>query len=232
MEWSIIIFCFNEEKNIGKVIQSTIDFLNQPNYNNSEIIIINDGSKDQTEAVIQSYAHQFPQLIIQHLTDNQGIGNALNLGYDLSTKEYVCAIPGDGQFNIQELQSIQPFGANEFITFYRETKNYNIYRSLLTHFNLLFNKWVLKIDVPDVNWIKVYRQHQISKDHRQLNSSLVETEICAKLIKSNHTHIDYPSIYLDREHGIAKGGNWHTLKKAMAEIMQLYFIVRRYSSTS
>lgn len=230
MEWSIIIFCYNEEKSIGEVIQNTINFLNLDRYKNSEIIVVNDGSTDQTGKVIDSFINTFPLFITQHLITNQGIGNALNIGYDLASKDFVCAIPGDGQFDIEELSLVPTLKSKEFVTFYREEKKYNIYRNSLTLFNNWFNKWMLQIDIPDVNWIKVYHRYQIGREYRELNSSLVESEICAKLIKSGHQHIDLPSKYLDRRHGIPKGGNWRTLKMAICEVIYLYFIVLRFPS--
>lgn len=229
MEWSIIIFCYNEEKNIAKVIQNTIDFLLQPENENSEIIVVNDGSSDESATIIDLFKYDFPQFSIIHLPKNRGIGNALNTGYDCSKKEFVCAIPGDGQFDISELEVLSTLDKNQFATFYRTNKNYDIYRALLTKLNYLFNRFFLNIHVPDVNWIKVYQQHQIDRKMRTLNSSLVESEIVAKLIKEGYTHIDYPSKYLKREYGIAKGGNWHTLKKAISEVSLLFFIIRSYS---
>ncbi|MCO5229663.1 MAG: glycosyltransferase [Chitinophagales bacterium] len=228
MKWSIIIFCYNEEFNIAKTIQDVINWLSTPNYFGSEIIIINDGSTDKTADVIQSFIGKFSNLSIINLEYNQGIGNALNKGYDLAVNQYVCAVPGDGQFDVNELSNVNEFGFNEFVTFYRLSKDYNLYRSFLTSFNQQFNKRILKLNVPDVNWIKVYRLEQLSKQHRQLNSSLVESEICAKLIKQGYRHFDYPSQYLRREFGQAKGGSWNTLKKAIMEVFHLYLTVSKY----
>jgi glycosyltransferase involved in cell wall biosynthesis len=229
MELSIIIFCYNEEKNIHQVIQKAIDFLSQKRYSNSEIIIINDGSTDETASIIDSYKNSFIQT--QHVYPNQGIGNALNTGYNLATKEYVCAIPGDGQFDIFEINHAPDFDNKHFVAFNRIQKNYGFYRSALTHFNQYFNQWILKIDIQDVNWIKIYKKEQIQAKYRTLNSSLVETEICAKLLKSGIRHIDLSSEYLERKFGDAKGGNWRTLKKAIAEIFQLYIAVKKFPPT-
>lgn len=228
MELSIIIFCYNEEKNISEVIQKTIDFLSQERYLNSEIIVINDGSTDDTASIVNLFANSTPSIRIEHIYPNQGIGNTLNMGYNLATKEYVCAIPGDGQFDIFEINNAPSFDDGYFVVFNRKKKNYGLYRSALTYFNQYFNQWVLKIDIQDVNWIKIYRKHQIHQKYRTLNSSLVESEICAKLLKSGIKHIDFPSEYLDRKYGSAKGGNWRTLKKAIADIFQLYFIIKKF----
>ncbi len=228
MELSVIIFCYNEEQNISAVLKNTILFLSRAQYKNSEIIVINDGSTDKTGAIAESFTAKFPSYAVRHIYPNQGIGNALNTGYNLASKEFVCAIPGDGQFDIFEIDQINKIRENQFVTFYRKEKNYNTYRSFLTNFNQWFNRKFLKIDVPDINWIKIYRREQIDKKYRVLNSSLVESEICGKLIKSGYTHKDYPSKYQVREYGEAKGGNIKTLIQAVSEILLLYRIIRKF----
>ncbi|MCO5233305.1 MAG: glycosyltransferase family 2 protein [Chitinophagales bacterium] len=232
MEWSIIIFCYNEEGNITKVIQNTISFLQNSTYNNSEIIIVNDGSTDDTAREINQFEGKFSNLKIINIPKNKGIGNALNTGYHNATRDYICAVPGDGQFDIKELAQVGAFLENEFVTFYRVQNNYDWYRGFLTKMNTLFNRYFLKIDISDVNWIKVYRKHQIKPEFRELNSSLVESEITAKLIKRGYVHIDYPSQYHQRVYGKAKGGSWKTLKKAMYELFKLYLIVLKFPKQS
>src|SRR5690606_33597640 len=117
------------------------------------------------------------------------------------------------QFDISEINLAPDFDEGYFVVFNRKKKNYGLYRSALTYFNQYFNQWILKINIKDVNWIKIYRKNHLHQKHRRLNSSLVESEICAKLIKSGVKHIDLPSEYLERNFGSAKGGNWKTLRK-------------------
>lgn len=228
MNLSIIIFCYNEEYSIGAVIENTIQFLSRPSYQNSEIIIVNDGSTDNTRTIIDSFKGRHSNYIIKHIYPNQGIGNALNVGYDTASKDFICAIPGDNQFNIYEIDQIKGIKENEFVTFYRKKKNYNMYRGFLTSFNQWFNKLFLKLDVPDINWIKIYRLEHMDIKYRTLKSSLVESEICAKLIKIGNTHSDYPSTYLPRKYGKSKGGSFKTLKQALSEVIVLYREVRKF----
>ncbi len=51
---AIIIACYNEEKVIGRTIESLLS----SSYNNFRLIIVNDGSKDNTAEIIQSYAQK------------------------------------------------------------------------------------------------------------------------------------------------------------------------------
>lgn len=89
-EFLIIIPAFNEEKNISKVLDSIIS-LQLP----IDILVINDGSKDQTVR----NAKPFLVNIISHPT-NLGYGSAIQTGYRFAANRkypYVIVFDGDGQ---------------------------------------------------------------------------------------------------------------------------------------
>ncbi|MDW8273872.1 MAG: glycosyltransferase family 2 protein, partial [Chitinophagales bacterium] len=126
-----------------------------------EIIIVDDGSTDGTRDICNSLKKEYPNIKLITHAKNMGIGQALLSGYSAATQEYICAVPGDGQFNIQELSKIQPFGKDTFYSFYRPQTNYNLYRKLLTWLNRLFNQHILGLYLRDVNWVKVYRREHL-----------------------------------------------------------------------
>ena len=71
---SIIISAFNAEKHIA----ATLDSLLQQTYPNLEIIVVNDGSTDNTLSILESYKAKGVQFFSQ---ENKGQDAALNLGY-------------------------------------------------------------------------------------------------------------------------------------------------------
>ena len=223
MNISIIVFCYNEHASIGQVIQSSLDIAAKLG-DDHEVIVVDDGSTDGSQEVIAQYDSI---KYIRH-PQNKGIGAALRSGYAAAIKEYVCAVPGDGQFDLTELLSVRPFGFDTFYSFYRPSTNYSAYRKALTILNKLFNKYILGINLRDVNWIKVYRKEQLLFVNPELYSSIVESEICCKLLKSGSRAIELPSVYLERQSGEAKGGKWNTLVKAINEVWTLYRVTRRF----
>lgn len=223
MSISIIIFCYNERENIGPVIQSATEVAGQL-FDTFEIIVVDDGSTDGTQQIVEKYDRI---KYIRH-AQNQGIGMALRTGYRLATCQYVCAVPGDGQFDVYELLKVKPFDFSNFYSFYRSKTDYNLYRKLLSHGNKIFNRFFLSITLKDVNWIKVYRKEQLDFVKPELYSSIIESEICCKLIKVGSVPIEIPSIYHERMSGVAKGGKWNTLKKAIKEVYTLYQVSNRF----
>lgn len=227
MNISLIIFCHNEEDSIADVIQSCLNMLRSFS-GFYEIIIVDDGSTDKSSQLIDKIVKENSHMRYIKHKRNVGIGMALRSGYDDAKKEFVCAIPGDGQFNVSELLEVKPFGFDTFYSFYRPQTNYTPYRKFLNFSNRIFNCIFLRIQLKDVNWIKVYRKDQLEFANIKLKSSIVESEICAKLIKSGCKPIELPSVYYKRKSGDSKGGNWKTLSLVIREMFSLYLVVRGF----
>ncbi|HOK38246.1 MAG: glycosyltransferase family 2 protein [Bacteroidales bacterium] len=224
--WSIIIFVYNEQDAIKSVIESSLRVLNKLNQEKSELIIVNDGSIDNTLKIIQNFDDKRIR-IINH-TKNKGIGEALLSGYKAAQYENICAIPGDGQFNPEELIPFAEFDNNTFISFYRTQKTrYTVFRKILSLFNRILNRYFLNIKIRDVNWVKIYKKQFFDKITPVLTSSLVESEICAKMIRSGFKIIEVESTYHPRQGGVSKGASLKTIFLVLRETIKLYIALQK-----
>lgn len=88
---SIIVPCHNE----GLDVQETIEYALGQHYPNFEIIAVNDGSSDDTLAILQELARRYSQLRVIDLQQNQGKAMAMRAGALLSQNEYLICIDGD-----------------------------------------------------------------------------------------------------------------------------------------
>src|SRR5690606_25594057 len=227
--WSIIVFLYNEQGNVERTVRGIDEVMQQIAPDNHEIIIVNDGSTDGSHELILKAVAGKQNFIYKRHNVNLGIGQALKTGYSLASKENVCAVPGDCQFNFQELLSCPDFTDKQFVSYYRKRTYYNLYRRLLHHFNRYVNYLFLNVNMHDVNWIKVYKKSQIDSIELTLNSSLVESEICAKLYAQGISCIEIESEYLKRLSDASKGGAIKTVKQAFYELLTLIKVVQHNS---
>ncbi|RST74209.1 glycosyltransferase [Siminovitchia acidinfaciens] len=87
---SVIIAAYNEEKVIGKTIESIL----KSNYPNLEVIVINDGSKDQTSLVVSREYEANKKVLLYH-KKNGGKASAINLGIRKAKGDILVAIDAD-----------------------------------------------------------------------------------------------------------------------------------------
>jgi biofilm PGA synthesis N-glycosyltransferase PgaC len=88
---SLLVPCYNEEKTITE----TVEALNSLNYPLYEIILINDGSKDNTAQVLRGLSERFDKCRVINLKKNSGKANALYLGFIASKGEILVCIDAD-----------------------------------------------------------------------------------------------------------------------------------------
>jgi biofilm PGA synthesis N-glycosyltransferase PgaC len=88
---SILIPCYNEGDNAIE----TITYALNVQYPEFEVIAINDGSKDDTLAILLSLAQNNPKLKVVNLAENQGKALGLQAGTLVSKYEYLVGIDGD-----------------------------------------------------------------------------------------------------------------------------------------
>jgi glycosyltransferase involved in cell wall biosynthesis len=228
MDWSLIVFSYNEGNTLAKVVKDCVVFLKVNGNEGSEIIVVDDGSTDNTVEVCKDLSQRFAEVIIVRHSSNQGIGEALRTGYVRASKSLVCAIPGDGQFDVMELKQIQATQDRLFYSFFRLQKHYNPYRMALNKANEYFNKWFLGVRIKDVNWIKVYSKKQLASISLELRSSLIESEIVAKLTILGFQCQEIQSKYLPRTDGISRGGSFNTLKKVLLDTLKCYLTIKAF----
>lgn len=87
---SIIIPCYN----IGSYIEKTLDSVFAQEYSNIEVIAVDDGSKDNTGAVLDEYSEKEPRLRVIH-KENGGVTRARLTGVEAANGKYIGFVDGD-----------------------------------------------------------------------------------------------------------------------------------------
>ncbi len=94
---SVIVPCFNQAAFLGQAIESVLS----QTYADLQLIVVDDGSTDQTRDVAASFSD--PRLLFIH-QDNRGLGAARNRGYQASSGQYVTFLDSDDYFSPHKVQ--------------------------------------------------------------------------------------------------------------------------------
>ena len=88
---SIIVPVYNVENYLAKCLDSLVN----QTLENIEILVVNDGSKDQSEQIIQKYTQQYPGKIRAFTKENGGLSDARNFGIDRAGGDYIGFVDSD-----------------------------------------------------------------------------------------------------------------------------------------
>jgi len=96
---SVIIPAYNAETFIEKTILSVLS----QTYNNIEVLVVDDGSRDRTAEIIQTFAQNDHRIILLQQS-NAGVAAARNLAIEKAQGEYIAAIDADDIWYPQNLE--------------------------------------------------------------------------------------------------------------------------------
>ncbi len=141
---SIAIPVFNSQKTIEQLVDSII--LGITNFD-LEIILVNDGSKDNSEKKCVSLFYKYPQTIkFYSLSKNFGEHNAVMAALNHASGDYTIIIDDDFQNHVSEIIKLADFAfSNNFDVIYSKysKKQHNFFRNLGGKFNNLVASWLL-----------------------------------------------------------------------------------------
>ena len=77
--YSIVIPAYNERSRIGGTLEQVLDHLREQKWD-AEIVVVNDGSRDETAKLVSEFAQEHPQVRLIENPGNQGKGYAVRNG--------------------------------------------------------------------------------------------------------------------------------------------------------
>lgn len=98
---SIIVPVFNVEKHLTKCIDSILS----QTFRNFELILIDDGSHDQSGTICDKYAETDYRIRVVH-QKNQGVSSARNNGVEISRGDYICFVDSDDYLDLNYLEQL------------------------------------------------------------------------------------------------------------------------------
>lgn len=221
---SISVFapCYNEEKNVEKLLTSIMDFL--PIISSDyEIIIVDDGSTDATAEIAQKFSEQNPRIkVISHET-NKGYGAALRTGFESCEKDYIFFTDGDNQFDITEISKLLPFVKDyDIVTGFRTKRQDNFIRKINEFsFNRLI-RILFGLKVRDLNCaFKIYKKDVIRSFKLHSKLAFINAELLIRAKKKGFSIKETGVTHYPRQFGNQSGANVKVILGTFKELFEL-----------
>ncbi|HEY7849512.1 MAG TPA: glycosyltransferase family 2 protein [Ktedonobacterales bacterium] len=233
---SVALPAFNEEAVIAETVDSCVATLATicPNF---EVIVVDDGSLDQTGAIADALAGADASVRCVHNQPNRGYGGALRAGFDSAGGEWLFFMDSDGQFDIRDIA--------QFLRIERDTPGiavlgYRAHRS--DRFMRKANAWGWKLatrliiglrDARDVDCaFKLFPISAIRACELRSTGAAVSAEFLVKFQRMALPLTQLPVTHLPRTKGSPTGARPRVIIRAFEELLLLRKSLRAWKAPS
>jgi len=222
---STVMLAFNEARNLPSTVNSIRKTL-ESKFSKYEIIIVNDGSRDDTGRVAEDLARQNSHLKVIHNPQNMGCGFTFMRGVQAVSCQYAWLIPGDGEISAESIETIaKHIGTTDMVIPYalnsgiRPLSRRIISRGYTALLNILFVKRLHYYNGPCVI------RSDLVKSVPTVNSRgfAFMAPILLRLIKRKHTYVEVGIKLQPRRYGRPSVGSLWNILSAVKTIAWLFW---------
>ncbi|WP_319995450.1 glycosyltransferase [Trichococcus shcherbakoviae] len=190
---SIIVPVYNVEKYINKCIDSII----HQTYRNLQIILVDDGSTDNSAKIVDDYAKYDARIEVVHKA-NGGLSDARNSGLKISKGAHVCFIDSDDYVELDMIEK----SLTTAIEKNADVVIFGLYNKVLDENEKVINNEAVIIDINNLDsmisiigyaWNKLYKTSYLKNNEYtfQKGLSLVEDIVFNEYVLTNTDNIEY-----------------------------------------
>jgi glycosyltransferase involved in cell wall biosynthesis len=173
--------CYNDAKTIGDLVVQADRVLGELT-EDYEIIVVNDGSRDESASVLAALAKPVPRLRVVHHLINRGYGAALRSGFEHATKDLVFYTDGDGQYDVNEISILLMLLTDDthFVNGMKMTRQDPPHRVFIGNLHRFITRWSFWLPINDVDCdFRLIRRSILDKIRLSSSSG----SICVELVK-------------------------------------------------
>tara|TARA_Y100000031_G_scaffold154738_1_gene203330 strand:+ start:19 stop:744 length:726 start_codon:yes stop_codon:yes gene_type:complete len=195
---SIIIPLYNEGKGLENILSKVNNIVNKL-FDDYELLIFNDCSKDRTGEIVDKLAKKNPNIRVFHNKKNMNLGYNYRVGIKYATKKYLMFLPGPDNMTMSSIENFMTnVGDKPIVTAYignqkiRPLNRRIISWSFINMMNLLFGlhmKYYLGVAAYETKLIKSVK--------KSTNSFALPAEVLIRLIKKGHPYKEVPIYALE-----------------------------------
>jgi dolichol-phosphate mannosyltransferase len=227
---SVVIPVCNEQDNVAPLLKEISGAAAQSPI--SEIIYVDDGSSDNTHAILSSLRREEPKLRVLRHDRRSGQSAALWTGIKAAKGDVIVTLDGDGQNNPADIPKLYKLFeesggkvASVMVAGERAKRHDNLTRRIVSRSANKIRGWVLQDKTKDTGCsLKMFRRADymalpfFNHMHRFLPALMMREGV--QIVHVNVSH-------RPRTEGVSKYGNWDRFKASVLDIIGVAWLMKR-----
>ncbi len=221
---SVFYPAYNDEGSIRSLVERTLQLLPALT-DDFEIIVVNDGSRDNTPAILDEMARKLPHVRVIHHPQNRGYGGALCTGILTATKDWVFYTDGDAQYDVNELRNLVTLVRDDLdvVNGYKLKRADNRRRIVLGGIYKRLSRALFDLPIRDVDCdFRLMRRAVIQGIDLRSTSGVVCTEMIYRLHQAGARFVETPVHHYARMHGQSQFFNWRSVAQTATDFFALW----------
>ena len=227
--------CYNDAESIGKMVGDVDRALGGSDLvGDYEIIVVNDGSKDGSAAVLEALRAEHPKLIVVTHPQNRGYGGALITGFATATKDWIFYTDGDAQYDASEvvdlLAAVRP--DTDIVQGWKLTRGDSWYRKVIGRVYHHVVKRFFNLHVRDTDCdFRLFRRALVQQRPLVSTSGVICVEMMRTFERQNARFVEVPVHHYFRPAGKSQFFRLPAIGRSARQLLELWWklIVRRRS---
>ena len=197
-----------------------------------EVIVVNDGSGDNTAEILDELARTYPEVRIVHHPHNRGYGGALRSGFAAATRDLVFYTDGDAQYDPAEMEVLWRRFTDDvdLVNGYKISRSDPLHRIVIGRIYHHTVKLLFGLTVRDVDCdFRMMRRSIFDRVHLEKNSGVICLEMMKKITDAGFRIAEVPVHHYHRAYGKSQFFNFRRLFRTAIDVFKLWFalVIRR-----
>jgi glycosyltransferase involved in cell wall biosynthesis len=191
-----------------------------------EVIVVNDGSQDDTGEVLERLTRRFgARLRVVTHARNRGYGGALRSGFEAATKEFVFYTDGDGQYDVRELPKLLEMAWPDtgLVNGFKTRRQDPWHRVAIGFIYNKFARLLFRVRLRDIDCdYRLVRRSLLHRSPLRCTSGTVCVELVKKLESSGMRVAEVPVSHFPRRYGHSQFFRISSLGATFVQLCALY----------
>lgn len=220
---SVFFPAYNDASSIGKLVEDALEILPALT-DRYEVIVVNDGSADETQDVLDELKSRYDAVRIIRHEINRGYGGALLSGFRAATGELIFYTDGDGQYDVRELAKLIPLLREtvDVVNGYKLGRTDSVNRKIIGGFYNRLAHLLFSLPIRDVDCdFRLIRRSILERISLNSTSGSICVELVYKLRRAGARFEETGVCHYARQHGRSQ---FFTVRRVSKTLSDFFFL--------